>query len=560
MISAPIPENEAARLASLHRLRILDTPHEEAFDRLIRLTATFFNAPMAAISLVDADREWFKACTGIGACEGPRRFAFCSHAILKDGPMIVEDATKDPRFSDNPMVVEGTVRSYAGVPITSVDGFRVGVLCVKDRVARTFTTDQIARLADFARICADMLEWRLGQFVAQESARIKSEFLAGMSHELRTPMTAILGYSDALTDPDVTEEEARMMAATIRRNGDHLLAILNDLLDFSKIEAGQMRVECVSCNPVEILADLHALMLPRAEARGITLRAEFDPTLPAQIQTDPTRLRQILLNLLSNAVKFTELGSVVIRGRVLNDADLGRRLSIEVEDTGIGMTDEQLTRIAEPFVQADASTTRRFGGTGLGLAISRRLAELLGGRLDIRSAFGQGSTFIFTLPIGSGEPKAAVPPESADDASESPERSELIQPLSGVNILVAEDGRDNQRLLRRFLEQAGAQVSFVENGEDAVRMTARAASRGATYDLLLLDIQMPIMDGYTAARTLRKQGYRGPILALTAHSVDLTRAQCLDAGCTDCLQKPIAREALISAILRHLNRPAALAR
>lgn len=560
MISAPIPDNEAARLASLHRLRILDTPHEDAFDRLIRLAAAFFSAPMAAVSLVDADREWFKACTGMGACEGPRRFAFCSHAILKDGPMIVEDATKDPRFSDNPMVVEGTVRSYAGVPITSADGFRVGVLCVKDKVARTFTADQIARLADFARICADMLEWRLAQFVAQESTRLMSEFLAGMSHELRTPMTAILGYSDALMDPDVTEEEARMMAATIRRNGDHLLAILNDLLDFSKIKAGQMHVECVSCNPVEILADLHGLMLPRADARGITLRAEFDATLPTRIQTDPTRLRQILLNLISNAVKFTEQGSVVIRGRVLNDADLGRRLVIEVEDSGIGMTEEQLTRIAEPFVQADASTTRRFGGTGLGLAISRRLAELLGGRLEVRSTYEVGSTFTFTLPIGSGAPKAAVPPESATGASETPERSELHQALSGVRVLVAEDGRDNQRLLRRFLEQAGAQVSFVENGEDAVRMAARAASRSAAYDLVLLDIQMPIMDGYEAARTLRTQGYPGPVLALTAHSVDMTRAQCLDAGCTDCLQKPITREALISTLLRHLSRRPALAR
>jgi signal transduction histidine kinase/ActR/RegA family two-component response regulator len=389
---------------------------------------------------------------------------------------------------------------------------------------------------------------------ADAANRSKSEFLANMSHEIRTPMTAILGYVDLLADHDDGAPNAPSRDESvdaIRRNARHLLAVINDILDLSKIEAGQMKVDRQRIRTLDVVHDALRMMDDRARQKGLALRLVLDGDVPERITTDPTRLRQVLINLLGNAVKFTEEGSVTLTVRRRPEA--GSELGFEIADTGIGMSPEQLSRLYQPFVQADSSTTRRFGGTGLGLAITRRCVDMLGGRIDVRSAQGSGTTFTFTIDAGdvSGVAGARLGAPATDGANALPGAAR--QPLAGVRVLLAEDGVDNQRLIRFHLERAGASVTVVENGAEAVEAMSRA-SRVDAFDAVLMDMQMPVMDGYEAVRRLVAAGERTPIIALTAHAMPGDREKCLEAGCTDYLCKPVDARALVAA-LRHVIMP-----
>ena len=394
---------------------------------------------------------------------------------------------------------------------------------------------------------------------ADAANRSKTEFLANMSHEIRTPMTAILGYVDLLADhgdgqPGApTREEA---VDTIRRNARHLLSLINDILDLSKIEAGQMTLDRQRVRTLDLANDALRLMDDRARQKGIALRLALDGEVPDTITTDPTRLRQVLINLLGNAVKFTEQGSVTLTVR-RRAGDAGR-LEFEVADTGIGMTGEQLARLYQPFVQADSSTTRRYGGSGLGLAISRRCVEMLGGSIAARSVPGEGTAFSFSVEAGdvSGAQPARLGAAGADGFAAPLQLPAAVrQPLAGIRVLLAEDGIDNQRLIRFHLERAGAKVEIVDNGAKAVDRMA-GSSRLDRPDVVLMDMQMPVMDGYEAARRLTAAGERAPIIALTAHAMPGDRERCMETGCTDYLCKPVDPRALVGAI-RHAITPAA---
>lgn len=370
---------------------------------------------------------------------------------------------------------------------------------------------------------------------AEAAERAKSDFLANMSHEIRTPMTAILGFIDLLDHDGLSHADRSAHLGTIRRAGEHLLAVINDILDYSKLEAGKMTVESIPADPGQLLRDVASMFEAKAAEKDLALRLEIRGRLPSSLRTDPTRVRQILINLTGNAVKFTSRGAVRIDSAY--DAQ-DARWTIAIHDSGIGMTPEQRAGLFRAFSQADSSTTRRFGGTGLGLAISKRLAEALGGRLDVDSTPGQGSTFTVELP---------APP--CDAPSAAPAAVAARDCLAGRRVLLAEDGPDNQRLIRFHLDRAGARVDIVENGRLA--LDALAAS---TYDLLILDMQMPVMDGYSAAAALRRRGDRIPILALTAHANPEDRLRCLEAGCDDFATKPLAPKDLIAAA-RRLSEP-----
>ncbi len=403
---------------------------------------------------------------------------------------------------------------------------------------------------------------------AEAASRSKSEFLANMSHEIRTPMTAILGYTELLLDATQSEEERRSATLTIRRNGEHLLSILNDILDLSKIEAGRMTIETIPVNTETLVDEVLSLMRVRAEAKGIRLAAEFATPIPETIQTDPTRLRQILVNLAGNAIKFTEQGGVTIRvsfqDHLGHDQQQEPVLRFDVIDTGLGMSPEVLEKLFTPFTQADSSMTRRFGGTGLGLTISRRLATMLGGDITVRSIAGEGSTFSVTINPGD---LRGVPIRTALSAEERAKRDAAHAAaapgatskdvLRGKRLLLAEDGPDNQRLIGTFLRKAGAEVALAENGLIAVEMAQAAMADGRPYDLILMDMQMPQMDGYTATRTLRDQGYRRPIIALTAHAMAGDMQKCMDAGCNGYASKPIDRGALIETCREQTEEAAA---
>ncbi len=387
-------------------------------------------------------------------------------------------------------------------------------------------------------------------YAAETATRTISAFLANVSHEVRTPMTAILGYADLLLDPAVPAHERETRLLTVRRNGEHLLGIINDILDLSKIVAGKFSVDMRPSSLVAVIQEATALLEGRATAKGLRLSADWRFPLPSVIETDQLRLHQIIVNLVGNAVKFTEGGGVTVR---VSSPD-ATTVQIDVIDTGPGIAESDMDKIFQPFQQVDSSATRRFGGTGLGLAISHRLAGLLGGELTFKSRLGEGSTFTLRLPVGSvdARPLADLPGTAAADRRFSSLPSVTA---SGLRVLLAEDGDDNQELITLFLSRAGAAVEVVANGADAVAVAMEALARAEPHALVLMDMQMPIMDGYAATTELRKRGYRQPIVALTAHAMASDRLRCLEAGCDEYLAKPFSQLSL-REILARFSYPA----
>ncbi len=390
---------------------------------------------------------------------------------------------------------------------------------------------------------------------AEAANKAKSEFLANMSHEIRTPMAAILGFAENLLESDQSESEKLNTIHTIRRNGENLLSIINDILDLSKIEAGRMAVEHIACEPCRIIAEVASLMRLRADERRLPFKVEYMGTIPETISSDPARLRQILINLIANAIKFTKVGGVRLVTRFVNDNDQPR-LQFDVIDTGQGMTEEQVAKLFQPFVQADTSTTRKFGGTGLGLTISKRFAELLRGDIAVvETKMGVGSTFRATVATGPLDGvRMLEDPMSATLVADTASTVAQVAPsdLQGFRILLAEDGQDNQRLISFVLKKAGADVTVEENGKLALDAALAARDEGDPFDVILMDMQMPVMDGYEATGQLRQKGYTGPIIALTAHAMAADREKCIKAGCDDYASKPINRTKLIEMIQQRL--------
>ena len=390
----------------------------------------------------------------------------------------------------------------------------------------------------------------IAQRSAEAANRAKSEFLANMSHEIRTPMTAILGYAEQLATT-LSAEQGAESAEIIKRNGEHLLTIINDILDLSKIESGLFEVEAVACSPCQIVAECASLMRVRATQKGLDLKVELVGPLPQTIVTSPLRLRQILMNLLNNAIKFTAQGTVKIRA-ALDKAAAPPQLVLQVHDTGVGISEEQLPRLFQPFSQGDNSVARKFGGTGLGLAVSLRLAELLGGTIRVESSPQQGSTFTMLLPLKSFDPGLLLQqPLESDYRSRSPTpKVETAATQLDCRVLLAEDGEDNRRLIAYVLHKHGAAVEIAENGKLAYDAVLLAESNHTPFDVVLMDMQMPEMDGYEATRQLRAVGYQRPIIALTAHAMSGDREKCLAAGCDEYTTKPIDRRTLLLLVDR----------
>jgi PAS domain S-box-containing protein len=392
--------------------------------------------------------------------------------------------------------------------------------------------------------------------LAEAANLAKSEFLANMSHEVRSPLTAVLGYTEMLMDPKVSLEIVSQAVHSIQRNGAHLLAMLDDILDLAKVESGKLDIERIRYSPWLLVQEVDSLLKVRAEERKIRIQSRSIGSIPSIVEMDPTRVRQILVNLLSNAVKFSDHdGLVEIRLSVKPTNNLGQvELTLEVEDQGIGMTPDQLKLIFQPFRQADSSTTRKFGGTGLGLSITSRMVKLLGGEIHVRSEIGRGSCFAVTLPmtipITDKAEQWLTPEQLALKKSVKPSASlptSMPSPQLKGRILLAEDNEDNRRVMTFMLGRMGLKPEFAMNGHEAFQ-----AATAEPFDLILMDMQMPVLDGYASTQALRKSGYKGKIVALTAHSMSEDREKCLQVGCNDYLAKPISVQKLTETIARML--------
>jgi len=368
---------------------------------------------------------------------------------------------------------------------------------------------------------------------AKEAARNRMKFLAAVSHEIRTPMTGVVGMAELLLCTALNAEQ-RHYAETIKEAAGSLLGIVNDILDFAKIEAGRLELESVLFDLRVTLRAVTAMLLPQAHAKGLKIYTELAPEVPRWVIGDPGRLRQVLVNVAGNAVKFTERGWVRISAE-LADGDSGRCIvRFRVDDTGIGIAEDQLERIFDEFIQADASTTRRFGGTGLGLSIARRLVELMGGQIGCTSRVGEGSSFWFTVPLTEGS-------EPLESPAHAPTAC-FYEGWRRRRVLVVEDNPVNRTIAVRLLAREGCEVDAVESGREAVEACA-----STEYDLILMDIQMPEMDGYEATRRIRAlegSQRRTPIIAVTASSVEDSRNRCLEAGMDDFLSKPFDADGL----------------
>ncbi len=383
---------------------------------------------------------------------------------------------------------------------------------------------------------------------AASANKAKSEFLANMSHEIRTPMTAILGYAEVLGDlgeKDMTDLNYAEAVQSIQRSGKHLMTIINDVLDLSKIESGKLMVEHKPCSILETVRDVYTAMRVGALRKGLELNVRFETAFPETVVSDAHRVRQILLNLVGNAVKFTPEGSVEI---VLRDD--GDFLHFSVVDTGVGIAQDKISALFDPFEQLDTSVTRMHEGTGLGLTISQHLANLMDGEIRVESMLGVGSSFALLIPRACPDGVRLL--ERFEETAALGEQvvAELPVHLSGM-VLLAEDGQDNQRLIRHLLVRAGYEIEIAQNGREAVD---RYSADPGRYDVILMDMQMPVLDGYSATRCLREMGHRVPIIALTAHALDGARDHCIEAGCDEYLTKPIDRERLYSVLAELVGR------
>jgi signal transduction histidine kinase len=423
---------DAERLSALRRTALLDTPAEEAFDRLTRLASRVLRAPVALVSLVDRDRQFFKSCVGLPEPwathrQTPMSHSFCQHAVVTARPLIIDDARSHPLVKENLAIPDLDVIAYAGIPLITAEGAALGSFCVIDHVPRHWTEEEIAILKDLAgsvvseielrtalhrlrqerrRLRETEAELRAAKEAAEHANKAKSDFLALMTHELRSPLTSIIGFSrllPRLSKGALADRELDMLGR-IEKNGNYLLSLINGLLDLSKIEAGRMTVELRPVDLGRVIADVvHSLEGQRDPAVELRVALPNNASRLQPLQIDEGKLKQVLINLVSNAIKFTETGSITVE--LCTDRLTARPLAIEVRDTGVGIPPDRLAAVWDPFEQAGHDRAREHGGTGLGLPIAKSLCELLGATMTVESQVGRGSTFRITF--GTGLPESA---------------------------------------------------------------------------------------------------------------------------------------------------------
>ena len=558
---SPSPRGEYRRLAALYALDQLDRPPEERFDRLTRLARRLFLVDTAAITLVDAERQYFRAITGLDLRQGPREGSFCNVCTRRRKPLVVEDASQDPEFAESEYVTKPPyVRFYAGVPLAAPDGSLIATLCIFSPEPREFSDDDLEALKDLAALAAAELnvswwshhasqqeerafESQIDRRRAEQTTHAKTQFLAHMSHEIRTPLNGVLGMLQLLESGELTDEQA-LQIRIARSSGEHLLRLIDDALDLSRMEIGEIRLQPEACDLARLGKDVVNLVQSAATgARSPDFRLEIDGALPSHAMLDLLRVKQVLINLLNNAAKFTAHGFVALRlGLQSGSEEGGPRLVFEVEDTGRGMAPDQLARVFKPFVQIEAEGEAVVPGSGLGLAITRRLVATMGGKIQVRSQPGEGTVFTVSLPL--------LPATPQDVASSDPLVTDAR--TGPLRVLLVDDDNISAKVATAFLEREGHQVQRAVSGREALERL-----REGGFDLTLMDIGLPDIDGMQVTIMAREQiPDVPPIIALTAFARQEDRKAFLAAGMAAHLQKPVHADSLMRTIAQVLSRVA----
>ena len=664
MKNNPIPENETGRLAALKNYKILDTQNEKEFDRLVELASLICDVPISLVSLIDENRKWIKAKVGIDSEQTPRDISFCQHAIMTDDLFEVENATKDERFKNNPLVNgDLAIKFYAGYPLKDPQGHNLGALCAIDRVpkklnkkksqalkllAEEVVSQIISRKNNFENkklerlfimstdmIClagtdgffkrinpafTDTLGWteeellgcsffnfihkddvsltriEIGKLakgentidfknrfvkkdgesvhlswvansdpttgelfaiarditnnliqlkeinqakrLAENALLVKDEFLANISHEIRTPLNAIIGFNNLLSETPLNERQKEYVE-TVSAASQNLMVIINDLLDTSKLESSKLTLEEKRINIKQIAEKVIKFQSNSAKSKGLKLMLTIDHEIPNYVIGDETRLIQILNNLISNSIKFTENGKVELQLLLKGTTHENAEVLFVIKDTGIGIDEKLFDKIFERFSQAESSTTRMYGGTGLGLNIVKMLVELFKGKIDIKSEVNKGTEINFLIPFAISEEKNKI----------NNNISHNNYAIHNIKVLLVEDNEHNQILANHYLKKHKVQVELAINGKIAVELL-----KTKQFDIIIMDLQMPVMDGYMATKLIRNElKLKTPIIAFSAHSMVGEKEKCLEIGMNEYISKPFTEKELIETIIELIS-------
>lgn len=535
----PLVDQEQDRLAELQCFNVLDTPAEPGFDAITRLASQIYDVPVALVSLIDESRQWFKSRVGLDAPETPRNISFCAHAIQFKDPFIVGNAAEHDLFRNNPLVTgEPFIRFYAGAPLMVSNGLNLGTLCIIDREPRIgFTEADAECLVDLARLVVGQLELRRANAgLAEAENRLHqvkeatAQFLSNATHEIRTPLAAMSSLMEVAV-ADAKNPVQREKLRQIQSINQVLLEISDGVLDVSVIDSGRLRREKTVFNILDVMDQIIHLLQFRAEIKNLNVVANVDSGVPPKLRGDQRRLFQVLVNLVNNAIKFTETGSVTVNVAVKHQRARSVQLIFSVHDTGIGINADKCQAIFEEFTQVGDAGAVAPGSVGLGLAISRRLVSLMGGQLSVRSTVGRGSTFFFDALFELVNDQSRL--DSPDDhgPADAPD-------LSGSRVLLVDDNDIIRMAVTVQLERTGATVNEVTDGATAVQAIASAAD---AYDIVIMDIEMPGMDGIEATRRIRETTNKNelPIVGLSAHLSPEMEERARDAGMNAYFRKPL---------------------